>query len=88
MQFCESPPADLAVRGLRPPGLWPRMALPRLTLPTWLSIVSALQPHDIPRLGVIQPMDGGQPLVALPLPLPMGWVEKPTVFYGRRRNRM
>ena len=37
----------------------------------------SLQPHDIPRLGVILPTTTGEPLVALPLTLPMGWVESP-----------
>ncbi|KAI2500159.1 adenylate kinase [Fragilaria crotonensis] len=40
----------------------------------------SLRPHDIPRLGVILPTDGGAPLVALPLTLPMGWVESPPYF--------
>lgn len=35
---------------------------------------------DIPRLGVILPTDGGDPLVAFPLALPMGWVESPPYF--------
>ena len=39
-----------------------------------------IQPRDIPRLGVILPSDGAEPLVALPLSLPMGWVESPPYF--------
>lgn len=39
-----------------------------------------LQPRDIPRLGVILPSTTGTPLVALPLALPMGWVESPPYF--------
>ena len=39
-----------------------------------------LQPRDIPRLGVILPTTQGEPLVALPLALPMGWVESPPYF--------
>jgi hypothetical protein len=39
-----------------------------------------LQPRDIPRLGVILPTTSGEPLVALPLALPMGWVESPPYF--------
>ena len=39
-----------------------------------------LRPHDIPRLGVILPTTSGEPLVALPLALPMGWVESPPYF--------
>jgi hypothetical protein len=39
-----------------------------------------LQSHDIPRLGVILPSNGGEPLVAFPLALPMGWVESPPYF--------
>ena len=39
-----------------------------------------LQPRDIPRLGVILPTTCGEPLVALPLALPMGWVESPPYF--------
>ena len=40
----------------------------------------SLQPHDLPRLGVILPTTTGEPLVALPLTLPMGWVESPPYF--------
>ena len=39
-----------------------------------------LQVRDIPKLGVILPSDGGEPLVAFPLALPMGWVESPPYF--------
>ena len=39
-----------------------------------------LSPADIPRLGVILPTHGRDPLVALPLALPMGWVESPPYF--------
>lgn len=56
--------------------------------PVWLGkIVIAdgfdrimLQASDIPRLGVILPTSSGEPLVALPLSLPMGWVESPPYF--------
>ena len=47
-----------------------------------------IQSRDIPRLGVILPSDGAEPLVALPLALPMGWVESPPVLYLRHGNRM
>lgn len=40
----------------------------------------SLQPRDIPRLGVICPRTTRDPLVALPLALPMGWVESPPYF--------
>ena len=36
--------------------------------------------RDIPRLGMILPTARGDPLVALPLALPMGWVESPPYF--------
>ncbi len=41
-----------------------------------------LNPDDIPKLGVIYPSRSGQsePLVALPLVLPMGWAESPPYF--------
>lgn len=39
-----------------------------------------IRAHDIPRLGVILPSAGGDPLVAFPLALPMGWVESPPYF--------
>ncbi|KAI2502175.1 hypothetical protein MHU86_12311 [Fragilaria crotonensis] len=39
-----------------------------------------LYPRDIPRLGVILPTTEREPLVALPLALPMGWVESPPYF--------
>ena len=39
-----------------------------------------IQARDIPRLGVILPSDCADPLVALPLALPMGWVESPPYF--------
>lgn len=39
-----------------------------------------IQPRDVPRLGVILPSDTATPLVALPLALPMGWVESPPYF--------
>ena len=39
-----------------------------------------IRPHDIPRLGVILPSAGGEPFVALPLALPMGWVESAPYF--------
>lgn len=39
-----------------------------------------IRPRDIPRLGVILPSNGGKPLVAFPLSLPMGWVESPPYF--------
>lgn len=40
-----------------------------------------LVPSDIPKLGVVLPgTDGNDPLVALPLALPMGWVESPPYF--------
>lgn len=56
--------------------------------PTWLAKIDIadgfyrirIQPRDIPRLGVILPTDGQDPLVALPLALPMGWVESPPYF--------
>lgn len=56
--------------------------------PVWLGKIDiadgfyriGLQPHDIPRLGVILPASSGEPLVALPLTLPMGWVESPPYF--------
>ena len=35
---------------------------------------------DILKLGVILPHNGGPPLVAFPLALPMGWVESPPYF--------
>jgi hypothetical protein len=35
---------------------------------------------DIPKLGVVLPTQGGFPLVAFPLALPMGWVESPPYF--------
>ena len=40
----------------------------------------ALRPRDVPRLAVILPTTAGPPLVALPLALPMGWVESPPYF--------
>lgn len=41
----------------------------------------SLYPRDIPCLGVILPSARGtEPLVALPLALPMGWVESPPYF--------
>ena len=56
--------------------------------PAWLTKIDIadgfyrirLQPHDIPRLGVVLPTNGEDPLVALPLALPMGWVESPPYF--------
>jgi hypothetical protein len=39
-----------------------------------------IQAQDIPRLGVILPSTDDDPLVALPLALPMGWVESPPYF--------
>ena len=39
-----------------------------------------LQPSHVPRLGVILPHQGTQSYVALPLALPMGWVESPPYF--------
>ena len=39
-----------------------------------------LQARDIPKLGVILPSDGNEPLVAFLLALPMGWVESPPYF--------
>lgn len=39
-----------------------------------------IQSRDIPKLGVILPSDGHEPLVAFPLALPMGWVESPPYF--------
>jgi hypothetical protein len=41
-----------------------------------------LNPDDIPKLGVIYPSRPGQeePLIALPLVLPMGWAESPPYF--------
>jgi hypothetical protein len=39
-----------------------------------------LQACNIPRLGVILLSDGDEPPVALPLALPMGWVESPPYF--------
>ena len=40
-----------------------------------------LQIADIPQLGVALPTTpGGDPLVAFPLALPMGWVESPPYF--------
>lgn len=41
----------------------------------------ALAPHDIPKLGVIFPTRPGvNPIVALPLVLPMGWANSPPIF--------
>ena len=57
--------------------------------PVWLAKIDiadgfyriGLRPCDIPRLGVILPATGAdKPLVALPLALPMGWVESPPYF--------
>lgn len=56
--------------------------------PAWLAKIDiadgfyriGLQPVHVPRLGVILPTSGGEPLVALPLALPMGWVESPPYF--------
>ena len=56
--------------------------------PVWLGKIDiadgfyriGLQPRDIPRLGVILPTSSGEPLVALPFTLPMGWVESPPYF--------
>jgi hypothetical protein len=57
--------------------------------PIWLAKIDiadgfyriGLRPGDVPRLGVILPTTGtGEPLVALPLALPMGWVESPPYF--------
>ena len=40
-----------------------------------------LKPEDVPGLGVALPtVDGGEPRVALPLVLPMGWTESPPQF--------
>lgn len=43
-----------------------------------------LNPADVPKLGVIYPSrpDQAEPLVALPLVLPMGWAESPPIFCG------
>lgn len=43
--------------------------------------------RDIPRLGVILPTTGSDLLVALPLALPMGWVESPPVSRARPISR-
>ena len=41
----------------------------------------ALVPSDIPKLGVVFPTGPGQePLVALPLVIPMGWKNSPPLF--------
>lgn len=41
----------------------------------------ALCPHDVPKLGVIFPTRPGvEPIVALPLVLPMGWANSPPIF--------
>ena len=41
----------------------------------------SLSPHDIPRLGVIFPTrDPSNPLIALPLVLPMGWKNSAPIF--------
>jgi hypothetical protein len=45
-----------------------------------------LQPFDVPRLGVILPTTGGEPLVALPLALPMGMVESLPYFTAVTEN--
>ena len=40
-----------------------------------------LNPDDVPKLGVVFPtLPGQQPLVALPLVLPMGWTNSPPIF--------
>ena len=40
-----------------------------------------IAPDDIPRLGVVFPVKpGSEPLVALPLVLPMGWKNSPPIF--------
>ena len=40
-----------------------------------------LAPHDIPTIGVTLPFEHeGQPLIAFPLTLPMGWVNSPPLF--------
>ena len=56
--------------------------------PAWLAKIDiadgfyriGIQPRDIPRLAVILPSTTAEPLVALPLALPMGWVESPPYF--------
>ena len=40
----------------------------------------ALNPTDVPKLGVIFPTNDGTDLVALPLVLPMGWRNSPPIF--------
>ena len=41
----------------------------------------AIAPKDIPKLGVVFPTrNGAEPLVALPLVLPMGWKNSPPIF--------
>ncbi|KAI2512522.1 adenylate kinase [Fragilaria crotonensis] len=40
----------------------------------------SLRPYDIPRLGVVLPSTTDNPVVALPLALPMGWVESPPYY--------
>ena len=39
-----------------------------------------ISPHGAPRPGVILPMTTGKPLVAIPLALPMEWIESPPYF--------
>jgi hypothetical protein len=39
-----------------------------------------LRLSDIPKLGVVLPCRDGTPLIAIPLALPMGWVESPPYF--------
>ena len=56
--------------------------------PVWLGKIDiadgfyriGLQPREIPRLGVILPTDGTEPLVAPPFALPIGWVKSPPYF--------
>lgn len=56
--------------------------------PVWLAKIDiadgfyriSLRPSHVPRLAVILPTTTAEPLVALPLALPMGWVESPPYF--------
>lgn len=56
--------------------------------PVWLAKIDiadgfyriSFRPSHVPRLAVILPTTTTEPLVALPLALPMGWVESPPYF--------
>ena len=78
MQFCKALKRVLSKIVHANPKYGP-FSLGKIDIADGFYRIGLLAQH-IPRLGVILPTSSGDPLVAFPLALPMGWVESPPYF--------